>query len=133
MSKSVQRSSRPAAFALLLVVVLVGGQSRPAAESPAPLDRDALRGANLRQLVRHDTARGTYWRYAGSARPRGVLVVVHGSLGENEPAVALAEKLIRRWRAVGEEKCAEVGGRAAGRRGTVSKGSAEGGSGWARG
>ena len=49
---------------------------------------------------------GDYYQYIpNSANPDSkILVIVHGSLSKSEPAIALAEKFIRRWISISEQQ-----------------------------
>ncbi len=58
------------------------------------------------QVVKKDVPGGSYQEYipARLADPPRVLVIVHGTLGEGESALALADRFIRRWIPLAEEK-----------------------------
>ena len=58
------------------------------------------------QVVKKDVPAGSYQEYipVRRANPPRLLVIVHGTLGEGEPALTAADRFIRRWIPLAEEK-----------------------------
>jgi len=56
-------------------------------------------------VIQKATAYGAYWQYIPRAlhHTSRVLVIAHGSMGEGESALTLAERFIRRWTDVAEK------------------------------
>ena len=83
--------------ALWLFVPLVVAQESPRDSASRGSEQG---GHAVRQSVEH----GEYMQYLPANDPRGILVIVHGSLAKDEPATRAAEVFIERWIDVAEQR-----------------------------
>jgi len=56
----------------------------------------------LGRIVRMSHEHGAYMRYVPRAAPAAILVIVHGTIGQDEPAIEVAKRFIQRWREVAQ-------------------------------
>jgi pimeloyl-ACP methyl ester carboxylesterase len=84
-------------FAAAAAAVILLPSVRAQTEKSAALEPIQITAGDLKQVMRQETPWGTYFHYIAAERPRDVLVVVHGQLGEKDTAQKLAERFVRRW------------------------------------
>lgn len=61
--------------------------------------------AEAGQLTQEHHEYGEYMRYIPAGSPEGILVIVHGSIGEDDTAINAARVFINRWTEEADQRC----------------------------